>query len=132
MIESAEEFIRLRDSVVKHDYDRAALDEAPVEVWREVLDRYPTYGKWVAHNKTVPPEILEVLCDREADVRVFVAMRRRLSPRLFRKLSRDAEAVVRQQIAANKKAPPEILRELAVDPDPDVARVAEFNLNSRR
>jgi hypothetical protein len=131
MIQSAEEFVLLRDSEVKADYDRATMDEAPASVWLDVIERYPIYRKWVAQNKTVPLEVLETLCEFDKDVRVFVAMRRRLSTKLFQQLSKDPDPVVRQQIAANAKAPLEVLNDLAADVDEDVARVAKSNLGCR-
>lgn len=79
MIRNADEFVTLRDNNAKSEYDRAAQDEASIEVWIEVIERYPEYRKWVAHNKTVPLEILVKLCEYNTDVRTFVAMKRRLS-----------------------------------------------------
>ena len=58
MIYSAEEFVRLRDSTEKDEYDRASMDEAEVSVWLDVIDRYPEYRRWVAYNKTVPLDVL--------------------------------------------------------------------------
>lgn len=128
MIHSAEEFVRLRSGEDKDEYDRAAMEEAPLSVWRAVISSYPAYRKWVAHNKTIPLEILEELCTCDSDVRVFVAMKRSLSAGLFQRLANDEDSVVRQQIAANKKAPREIVERLSHDADEDVARVARFNL----
>lgn len=131
MIKSAEEFVALRSSDVKLEYDRAAQDEASLEVWNAVIEGYPEYRKWVAHNKTVPVEILAKLSEDDTDVRVFVAMKRRLPRDLFERLSKDPEATVRQTIAANAKTPIEILRSLVTDEDEDVARIAKFNLRER-
>jgi len=131
MIHSAEEFVALRDSTVKDEYDRAATDEAPVSVWKDVIDRFPGYRKWVAHNKTVPLEILTLLCQFEPDVRRFVAVKRKLSGELFELLSKDHDAIVRQGIASNKKAPVSIIRILMHDEDEDVARVAKYNFENR-
>jgi hypothetical protein len=61
MIESADEFRRLRKSADPEEYLRAAHDEAPVEVWMEVISRWPDMRFWVAQNKKVPLSILEVL-----------------------------------------------------------------------
>jgi hypothetical protein len=61
MLTSAEEFMRLRSSRIKTEYDRSALEEAPIEVWYEVVNEYHDYREWVVHNKTVPLEILEYL-----------------------------------------------------------------------
>lgn len=63
MITSAEEFVTLRASRLKSEYDRSAMEEAPLAVWREVIKRYPDYVQWVIHNKTIPLEILEELCE---------------------------------------------------------------------
>jgi hypothetical protein len=65
MINSAEEFVRLRNSELPEDYLRSANEEAPIHVWYDILLRFPTMREWVVHNRTVPLEILEVLaCDK--------------------------------------------------------------------
>ncbi|WP_175746630.1 hypothetical protein [Burkholderia pyrrocinia] len=131
MIESAEEFIALRDSLVKDEYDRSTTDSASASVWRDVIARYPDYRKWVAHNKTVPLEILEELCQFDADVRYCVAIKRKLSMEMFERLSKDSSPLVRQGIASNKKAPISIINGLTLDDDEDVARVARYNAENR-
>lgn len=131
MIYSAEEFVALRSSDIKSEYDRAAMEEAPTAVWREVINYYPDYRRWVAHNKTVPLEILEELCEYDADTRWFVASKRKLSVLLFERLSLDADSDVRVAICANKKAPLDILQRLVYDTNEDVARVARKNLERR-
>ena len=103
MIYSAEEFVRLRDSTEKDEYDRASMDEAEVSVWLDVIDRYPEYRRWVAYNKTIPLDVLGMLCKFDADVRRFVAVKRKLPAALCERLSRDSSSVVRVAIAANKK-----------------------------
>lgn len=131
MIHSAEEFVALRDSSIKDEYDRAATDEAPVSVWKDVINRFPEHRKWVAHNKTVPLEILMLLCQFGPDVRRFIAVKRKLSDELFELLSNDLDAVVRQGIASNKKAPISVIKRLTQDKDESVSRVAKFNLDNR-
>lgn len=69
MIRSAEEFVALRDSEIKVEYDRSAMEEAPIAVWHEVIEKFPDHRRWVAHNKTVPVEILEMLCELDASTR---------------------------------------------------------------
>jgi hypothetical protein len=61
VIASAEEFARLRQSDDLDEQHRASWDCAPVEVWLAVIERFPDLRWWVAHNKTVPLEILELL-----------------------------------------------------------------------
>lgn len=73
MIGSAEEFRRLRESEKPDEYGRATHDEAPVEVWLEVIRRWPDMRFWVAQNKTVPVPVLEVLVnDPDEKVRDMV------------------------------------------------------------
>jgi hypothetical protein len=77
VIESAEEFVRLRVSDDPAEYGRAASEAASVETWLEVVDRFPDMRYWVAHNKTVPLEVLEVLRhDPDEQVRWMVLQKR--------------------------------------------------------
>lgn len=132
MITSAEEFIVLRSSSIKAEYDRAAMEEAPISVWRAVIKNYPDYMRWVVHNKTVPLEILEELCFADPESRRFVASKRKLSQTLFVSLSADSNSDVRCRIACNRKTPLDILENLLLDEDEDVADAARRNLASRR
>jgi hypothetical protein len=129
MITSAEEFIALRSSSIKSEYDRAATDEAPISVWREVIKKYPDYRRWVSHNKSVPLEILEELCQFDSTIRQFVAAKRKLSPAMFEVLSRDESYLVRIAVAANKKAPIAVLERLLNDESKHVSRAARYNLD---
>jgi hypothetical protein len=132
MISSAEEFIALRTSELKSEYDRAATEEAPIDVWREIIINHPNFRRWVSHNKTVPLEILEELCVYDSTIRQSVARKRKLSPPMFEMLSRDMSDVVRVAIAANRKTPIAILERLLADPDKDVVSVARLNLDDRK
>jgi chromatin segregation and condensation protein Rec8/ScpA/Scc1 (kleisin family) len=132
MIESAEEFARLRLSSTKEEYDRAAHEEAPVEVWIDVIENYPELRQWVAHNKTIPLEILECLVKNHPEVNSFVADKRKLSPELFDILSRDENYLVRERIAINAKTPIHILERLSKDFAEDVAQAARYNLKNKK
>jgi hypothetical protein len=132
MILSAEEFVSLRDSDVKAEYDRAAHEEAPLEVWKEVLQKYPDYTGWVIHNKTVPLEILAMLStSNDPGIRAEMARKRKLSPDLFERLSRDPHPAVRAEIAINKKTPFPMLERLCRDEDQGVANTAKTQLRGR-
>ena len=131
MITSAEEFVALRDSEIKAEYDRSAMEEAPIAVWREVIEKFPDHRRWVAHNKTVPVEILEMLCVFDVSTRWFVARKRKLSAALFERLSQDEDSDVRVAICTNKKTPLEILDRLRQDVNEDVACVATENYERR-
>lgn len=109
MINSAEEFVLLRSSEIKIEYDQSTHDEAPICVWLDVIKRYPEYRTWVAHNKTVPIEVLEVLCGFDEKIRRDVARKRKLSLALFERLANDPSSTVRVAVAVNKKTPLHLL-----------------------
>lgn len=117
MISSAREFIEIRNRGVKSEYDRASQEEAPIEVWREVVEGYPDYRKWVAHNKTVPVEILrELSTDMDSNVRDMVARKRKSPSDVLERLATDPDEGVRYVAAWNKKAPRYVLMMLRDDP----------------
>jgi len=132
MILSAEEFVRLRTSDVREEYVRAADEGAPVGVWRDIISRFPEMREWVAHNRMVPLEVLEILAhDSQSQVRAVVAGKRKLSAELFELLSQDSDEVVRQRVAYNKKAPMHIIKRLALDQVPMVSSVALLRLQEQ-
>jgi hypothetical protein len=123
MITSAEEFVRLRTSESPDEYYRAAREEASIEVWMTVIKDYPDMREWVAHNKTVPIEILEILArDLDERVRYMVASKRKLTVPLFELLARDVDEGVRERIAYNAKTPKHVLERLSND---EVLMIAE-------
>ena len=77
VIESAEEFVRLRTSEDPAEYERAAQDEAADRTWRDAIERFPDMRFWVAQNKTVPLSVLEILRhDPDERVRHMVTSKR--------------------------------------------------------
>jgi hypothetical protein len=130
MIESADEFIRLRTSDLKEEYDRAAHDQAPLEVWWELVRKHPDIKVWVVHNKTVPLEILDAMSmDADAAVRFRVAMKRKASPEIFERLARDPDEGVRHMVARNAKTPEHVLMILVNDDWETVAAAAKERLS---
>jgi hypothetical protein len=125
MITSADEFIRLRHSADPAEYRRAAGESAPLQVWLDVIERYPESRVWVAHNKTVPIEAPAVLAeDPSARVRLAVAMKRKLTSELLVRLGADPDESVRLRVARHRNTPGRILAELARDDWETVAIVA--------
>ena len=132
MINSAKEFVDLRTSDRPEQYLRAANEPAPLEIWHELVEKYPEMKVWVARNKTVPMQILEQLAgDPESDVRFAVATKNKLSRKLMLMLARDTEPSVRVRIVYNKNASDEILRELALDTELSVSEAARHQLSRR-
>lgn len=104
MINSAEEFIQLRRSAFVQDYKRATREEAPLEVWNALIRDYPQMRRWVAHNKTVPVEILACLSDDPDDnVRWVVATKRQLPEVLQIRLTGDPVESVRERLVYNAR-----------------------------
>jgi hypothetical protein len=131
MIESAEEFVRLRSSSNRLEYQRAAHDEAPEAVWQDVIQRFPEYRFWVAHNKTVPVSILRILAeDPDERVRSMVASKRKLPSELAAGLARDPSEIVRAAAARHRNTSPEVLSVLASDPSLLVREIAQQRLEN--
>jgi hypothetical protein len=131
MIESADQFVLLRTSKDINLYERAANESATEEIWKEVIERYPEMRVWVAHNKTVPLNILEILSyDEDSAVRHAVAMKRKCGQDLgiMQRLSQDPEGTVRMRIALNPKTPRSILEQLLNDEWSNVAEEAKIRL----
>lgn len=132
MIATAEEFVALRESSAQEEYLRAARDNAPIAVWRDVIVRFPSMRRWVALNKTVPTEIMEVLAgETDPEVRRTVAMTNRLPLHLIVHLSRDPAECVRLRIACNRKAPIDVLKTLSADASVDVSNAALGRLHGK-
>lgn len=130
MIQSAEEFVRLRTSGDPQDYSRATHDEATEDVWLEVVRDYPAMREWVATNKTTPPAVLRVLAaDSDPKVRMTVAMVRRAGEDILRLLATDSDSSVRRAVAFNAKAPLKVAESLATDSCENVANIAKSRLN---
>lgn len=126
MIESAYEFYRLRKSSIQSEYYRAAHDEAPLEIWLEVMKNYPDMKFWVAHNKTVPVEILKILAtDDDVRVRAMVAQKRKLPERLQLKLAKDPDYSVRQSLVYNAMITKKTLDMLLQDPEMEIRKLAK-------
>ncbi|MCU7853427.1 MAG: HEAT repeat domain-containing protein [Candidatus Thiodiazotropha sp. (ex Monitilora ramsayi)] len=131
MIESAEEFVRLRASENQEEYVRAAHDEAPIEVWYEVVEKHPDMAFWVAQNKTVPYELLEFLADHSEDrVRSMVASKNKLKEPLLLKLASDSSESVRMSIARHKKATSAVLTQLTGDTWGEIAKLASERIEN--
>lgn len=133
MITSAAEFVHLRASEDPAEYGRAARDRAPIQVWLDVIRDYPDYREWVAHNKTVPAEVLELLSrDANPAVRFVVAMKRSAPASVLEELATDPDEGVRHRVACNAKAPTNVLEILLTDESPAIREAASAKLAERR
>jgi hypothetical protein len=125
MITSAQEFLALMRSDKEDDYHRLRHEEAPMEVWEELLSVYPLANEWVVRNKTSPVEILRKLAkDPRAVVRAEVAMTRRITEDMQNDLVSDLDASVRCALANNSRVSNGVLRRLSEDPEGFVKEAA--------
>ncbi|HAD13976.1 MAG TPA: hypothetical protein DCF33_16245 [Saprospirales bacterium] len=126
MIQSAEEFIRLRDSEIREEYYRATFEEAEEGVWERVIEKYPDYKIWVIRNKTVPVEILAQMAkDPDPNVRQEVALKRKISESIFRLLAADPDEGVRSFLLSNTKLTLEQKKAVKTDDSPWLAEKLE-------
>ena len=129
MIESADEFYRLRTSDDPEEYWHAAHDNAPDDVWREIIARFPDMRVFVAHNKTVPITILDVLAnDADWRVRDMVAMKRKLPEYLQLRLAQDTHEAVRRSLVYNARATRRVLELIAHDEVEEIREHARSRL----
>ncbi|MFJ7085956.1 hypothetical protein ACIQU8_22330 [Streptomyces griseus] len=129
MIETADDFVRLRNSSDPRECRRAAVEEAPELVWMEVVDRYPEERVAVVQNKTVPLAVLEILInDPDARVRFMVAMKRKLPPDLLEHLAHDLDESIRMRVARHRNTSGETLESLRHDPWSEVRAAVEERL----
>jgi len=129
MIKSAEEFKHLRESEVPEEYRRAAHEEAPIQVWKDIINRFPEMRVWVAQNKTVPIEILKHLAsDKDSNVRCMVAGKRKLNREIKEILIGDSDSSVRVRLASNANLEIEYLQILSNDPETFVRETALMKL----
>lgn len=129
IIESAEEFVRLRSSHIREEYFRAAWGIATVEIWKEVIDKYPEMREWVAHNKTIPDEIIRILAlDKDSRVRHMIACKRRMPADLLPLFAKDPDETIRRIVARSSKSSREVLEMLINDEWSVVAEEARERL----
>ncbi len=86
---------------------------------------------WVAQNKTVPYEVLEILANHnDADVRSMVACKNKLKEALLLKLASDQDDSVRMSVARHKKATVDVLNQLTDDSWDEISIVASARIKS--
>ncbi|MCF1750471.1 hypothetical protein [Mariniradius sediminis] len=104
MINSADEFVQLRQSEDINEQRRASNDSADIGVWHEIIQRFPDFKLWVVHNKTIPIEILTLLAkDKDPKIRIEVARKRKISDEIFSFLSEDEDENIRYSLMCNSK-----------------------------
>ncbi|MFF4834317.1 hypothetical protein [Streptomyces sp. NPDC001315] len=133
MIESAEEFVRLRMSGDSADFLRIKQEDAPLDVWLDLVRDHPDMRFWVTFNRHVPPEVLRLLVDDEDwRVRANIAGRKGVPQDILETLSRDDHDAVVSSTASNPGTSTAALTRLSRHPWEDVRKRAREQLEERQ
>lgn len=132
MIETVAEFIRLVESDDPDEIRRSAWEDALPKVWKLLVEDYPEMRFWVAHNRTVPEQILRILAvDPEWRVRHRVASRRSCPSGILELLSNDTHDSIASLVAGHPNVPSSALRRLEKYPWGQVSEKATRQLAER-
>lgn len=114
MINSPEEFIKLRNSNIPAEYNRAKIEDASIDVWFDLIQSYPDMRVWVARNKTIPREIIVYLSkDSDPIVRHTICSKYPLDTDIYLLFSQDPDEGIRSRLTFNKKLTLSILKEMS-------------------
>ena len=123
MIYTTEEFIRLRNSHIPSEYNRAGTDEAPLSVWLNLIENVHEMKVWVARNRSIPKEIIYILSnDDDPVVRDAIASKYPLDIEIYLRLSQDSDEGIRAKLTYNKALPISILKEMSESDPSDFVR----------
>jgi hypothetical protein len=104
MISSAEQFVRLRESLDPFEYNQAARDISTDEIWFDVISRFPDMTFWVAVNKTISENVIRFLAENNDErVRCAIAMKRKTPIDILLNLMSDHSYMVRSEAMKNPK-----------------------------
>ncbi|GGM12352.1 hypothetical protein GCM10010129_65510 [Streptomyces fumigatiscleroticus] len=133
MIESAAEFVRLRLSGDSADFRRIKQEDAPLDVWLDIVDNHPEMRFWVTFNRSVPDEVLRLLVrDDDWRVRANIAGRKKAPEDVLDTLSRDDHDAVVSSVAGNPVTPTDALTRLSRHPWEQVREKALEQLQERQ
>lgn len=117
MIETVDEFIRLVESDDPVDRRRAAWEGTNLGVWMTLITHHPEMHFWVAHNRTIPSEVMrELASDDDWRVRDRIATKNSCPSEILEILSHDSHDAVASAVAGHPNTPSSALRRLAEYP----------------
>lgn len=132
VIETADEFIRLVESDDPAERRRAAWETADLRVWMTLVTEHPEMRFWVAHNRTIPQEVMRVLAaDEDWRVRDRIATKNSCPSDILEALSSDSHDAVASAVAGHPNTPSSALRRLARYPWEQVSGKAIRQLADR-
>lgn len=127
LIRSADDLVHFyTGGGTQEEFQQARWAELPVELWLDLIDRFPEHRLIVQDQKRVPVEVLEALADDPAvQVREAVAEKKHLPLHLYEKFARDPHHQVREGIAVKVDRAPWLRERLANDPSYMVRRIVQ-------
>lgn len=129
MISSITEYFNCINSNLREEQKRVLYEVLSDEVIQNIITDYPDYKSWIIHNKHIPLEVIENLCnDPDPDVRFTIAMKRKCNINIFRTLKSDSDVSVRIAVVRNPNTPVEILHQMTDDLDEKVSEIAKKRL----
>lgn len=132
MIETVDEFIRLVESDDPAERRRAAWEGADLRVWMTLVADHPEMRFWVAHNRTIPSEVMQELAsDEDWRVRDRIATKNSCPSDILEILSHDSHDAVASAVAGHPNTPSSALRRLAEYPWDEVRNKAIQQLANR-
>ena len=133
MINTTSEFIKLRNSDIPAEYNRTGIEEAPIDVWMELIENHPDMKVWVARNKSIPMEIINILSlDNDPVIRDAISSKYPLDIEIYQLFSKDADEGIRAKLTYNKGLPLFILKDMAKnDPSEFVRTEAKSRYDKR-
>ncbi|WP_146057193.1 MULTISPECIES: hypothetical protein [unclassified Streptomyces] len=132
MIESIEEFLHLSASDDPREHRKAITEEAPEQIWIDLINGFAAERAAIAMNKTLPLSVLDILSrDPDSRVRSLVAMKKKLTPEILDRLARDEYEPIRHRVAQHKNTSMETLEVLRRDSWEQVRETADEHLRGR-
>lgn len=114
------------------EYLQAARADLASNTWLQIMRDFPDMHFWIAQNKKVPIDILELLSTSpDPKARAMVVGKRKVTPEILARMKNDPYDPVRQTIAGHPKTPIEVVRFLSNDPVQVVRDVAVERLRSK-
>lgn len=127
MIKSADDLVHFyTGGGTQEEFQKARWAELPVDIWLDLIARFPEHRLIVHDQKRVPVEVLEALADDPSvQVREAVSGKKHLPLHLYEKFAKDPHPEVRGGIAAKIDRAPWLRERLANDPSYWVRRIVQ-------
>ncbi|MDX6019778.1 hypothetical protein SIL08_05705 [Scandinavium sp. V105_16] len=132
-INSVEEFLELINSDDPANRMRSGTESASLSVWLNIIEKYPEFKVWVARNRTVPKEVIGILCvDPDPIVRHAISIKYPLDIEVYSKLAEDKDESIRSSLAYNRGFPIFLLKKMAENDPSDFVKKNASEMYKKR